>query len=238
MKALLGEKWEEYKQQSDKIRKNRNGKEHVVSYMMEDIWHVCFSYDDEEAVSEFAKSLKFDDKQVKQFLNLWIAIPQGYAMLSLKAIRNINRFLVPKRNNPLYKGYIYTEAALLGKMPEILGEKQWADNEKSILGAINGWINQNREEKRILDIVNNLISAYKSLEYAEQFAYKNVEYQLDDSDKKDIEKYTIEAFGQKSWEKETQEMKDKVLKDVGRMYQQFFFTSKRDYFRLPNWEIL
>ncbi len=233
MKALLGEKWEEYKQQSDKIRKNKNGKEHVVSYMMEDIWHVCFSYDDEEAVSEFAKSLKFDDKQVKQFLNLWIAIPQGYAMLSLKAIRNINRFLVPKRDNPLYKGHIYTEAALLGKMPEILGEKQWADNEKSILGAINGWINQNREEKCILNIVNNLISAYKSLEYAEQFAYKNIEYQLDDSDKEDIEKYTIEAFGQKSWEKETQEMKDKVLKDVERMYQQFFFTSKRDYFRLP-----
>ena len=69
------------------------------------------------------------------------------------------------------------------------------------MGAINGWINQNREEKRILDIVNNLISAYKSLEYAEQFAYKNVEYQLDDSDKKDIEKYTIEAFGQKSWKR-------------------------------------
>ncbi len=233
MKNLFGEKWEEYRYQSDKKRKNKSGKEHVVSYTIEDIWHICFSYDDEEAVSEFAKSLELDDKQVKQFLNLWIAIPQGYAMLSLKAIRNINRFLVPNKYNSLYKGNIYAEAALLGKIPEILGEKQWKDNEKSILGAINGWISQNREEKRILNIVNNLISVYKSLEYTEQFAYKNIEYQLDNSDKKDVEKYTIEAFGEKSWEKETQEIKDKVLKSVERMYQRFFSTSKRDYFRLP-----
>lgn len=233
MKNLFGEKWEEYIYQSDKKRKNKSGKEHVVSYTMEDIWHICYSYDDEDAVYEFAKSLKLEDKQVRQFLNLWIAIPQGYSMLSLKAIRNINKFLVPNRDNSLYNGYIYTEAALLGKLPEILGEKQWKDNEKSLLGAINGWINQNRDEKRILNIANNLISAYKSLEYTEQFAYKNIGYQLDNSDKKYVEKYTIEAFGEKSWEKKTQEIKDKVLKSVERMYQKFFSTSKRDYFRLP-----
>lgn len=233
MKNLFGDKWEEYKYQSDKKRKDKNGREHAVSYAMEDIWHVCFSYDDEEAVSEFARSLKFDDNQIKQFLNLWIAIPQGYAMLSLKAIRNINRFLVPKKDNVLYKGYIYTEAALLGKIPEIVGEKLWLDNEKNILNSINGWVEQNREERRILNIANNLISAYKLLEYNEQFAYKNTEYQLDDSDKKDVERTTIEAFGEKSWEKETQEKKDKILKEVERRYQQFFSTSKRDYFHLP-----
>ncbi|MEL5895716.1 type II CRISPR RNA-guided endonuclease Cas9 [Bacteroides sp. GD17] len=233
LKSLFGEEWEEYKYQSDKIRKDKKGKEHIVSYSIEDIWHVCFSYDDEEVVAEFAKSLGLDDKQVRQFLNLWIAIPQGYSMLSIKAIRNINNFLVPKKGNPLYKGYIYIEAALLAKIPEIAGQRLWEDNEKSILESINGWVSRNREEKRILNIVNNLISAYKSLEYNEQFAYKNVEYQLDDSDKKEIEKYVIEAFGEKSWEKETQEAKGKVLKDVENLYQRFFSTSKRDYFHLP-----
>ena len=98
--------------------------------------------------------------------------------------------------------------------------------------------NQNREEKRILNIVNNLISAYKSLEYAEQFAYKNIEYQLDDSDKEDIEKYTIEAFGQKSWEKETQEMKDKVLKDVKGCISNSFSHPSAIIFGYQNWEIL
>ena len=55
--------------------------------------------------------------------------------------------------------------------------------------------NQNREEKRILNIVNNLISAYKSLEYAEQFAYKNIEYQLDDSDKEDMRNIRLKHLG-------------------------------------------
>lgn len=98
LKSVFGDNWEDYVYQTAKTRKDKEGKEHTVTYTIEDIWHVCFSYDDEDAVSGFAKSIGLDAAQEKKFLNLWMNIPQGYAMLSLKAIRNINRFLVPKEN--------------------------------------------------------------------------------------------------------------------------------------------
>lgn len=234
IKNLLGEDWEKFIYETSEKRKDKNGKEHTITYSFEDIWHICFSFDDEDAIVEHAKTkLHFDDKQTKSLLNLWVAIPQGYSMLSLKAIRNINQFLVPSIENKLYKGFIYTESALLGKIPEILGTELWKENEKEIIESTSSWIEINREEKRVLNIVNNLISNYKSLEYDEQFAYKNTDYRLDISDIKEIEKYVIEAFGEKTWEKEEEKNKDKILTEVANKYQEFFSTSKRDYFILP-----
>lgn len=81
--------------------------------------------------------MNFNDKQIKEFINLWLAISEGYSMLSLKAIRNINRFLVPQQGNNLYRGFIYTEAALLGKIPEILGLELWNKYEREIIGSIS-----------------------------------------------------------------------------------------------------
>jgi CRISPR-associated endonuclease Csn1 len=234
LKNLLGDDWENFMYETLEIRRDRHGKEHTVTFNMEDIWHICFSSDDEDFIAEFAKTkLHLNDKQTKSFVNLWAAVPQGYSMLSLKAIRDINRFLTPKVDNGLYKGFIYTEAALLAKIPEILGEYLWSEYEKEILESIRDLIGKNKAEKRILNIANSLIATYKSLEYEERFAHKNTKYILDDIDKKDIERYTQESFGEKFWEKETQENKRIILDQVADKYQQFFATSKRDYFRLP-----
>lgn len=238
LKSIFGARWEEYKYDTEKERINKKGEKHRISYTIEDIWHVCFSYEDEDCVSQFAQSLNLDDDKVKKFKRLWMAVPQGYAMLSLKAIRNINRFLVPQQDNPLYKGYIYSEAVFLGKLPEILGYK-WGDNEKTVLTSIARWMDETREKRRILNIANNLIAAYKALEYNEElgyderFAYKDTEYKLEDTDKKNVENYTIEAFGQVSWNKKPQDIKEKILKEVEDLYQRFFSSVERDYYRLP-----
>lgn len=231
LKSIFGENWEEYRYQTVKTRKNKKNEEHIVSYTIEDIWHICFSYDDEDAVVEFARSLGLDATQEKKFLNLWMAIPQGYAMLSQKAIRNINRFLVPQEDNPLYKGYIYTEACFLGKVPDVLGAERWIECENEILSSIDEWMNKIRWERRILNIVNNLISAYKALD--NRFGHHDTEYQLDDLDKKSVENSIIESFGKVTWEKKPQETKDKILKEVEELYQRFFSTLKRDYYQLP-----
>ena len=244
LKNLCGVDWEKFVYETTKKRKDKNGKEHTITYTSEDIWHICYSFDDEEAIAEFAKTkLQFDDKQSKSLINLWVAIPQGYSMLSLKAIRNINQFLVPKTDNKLYKGFIYTESALLGKLPEIMGGELWKENENEILESISSWIDTNREEKRILNITNNLISnykleiderpVYKSSDKQHQNDYRNTEYKLDISDKRKIEEYTIEAIGKETWKRETQENKDKILAEVADKYQQFFATSKREYYKLP-----
>ena len=238
LKSVFGDNWEDYVYQTAKTRKDKEGKEHTVTYTIEDIWHVCFSYDDEDAVSGFAKSIGLDASQEKKFLNLWMNIPQGYAMLSLKAIRNINRFLVPKENNPSYKGYIYTEATLFAKIPDILGEKQWQESESDILRSLNGLMNDVRDENCILKIVNNLISDYKALDYRdldyrEHFAVNDRSYKLDDSDRKDVEMHTVSFFGKSVWEKKPEDEREEILGKVEELYQNFFSSSKRDYYNLP-----
>lgn len=238
LKSVFGDNWEDYVYQTAKTRKDKEGKEHTVTYTIEDIWHVCFSYDDEDAVSGFAKSIGLDAAQEKKFLNLWMNIPQGYAMLSLKAIRNINRFLVPKENNPSYKGYIYTEATLFAKIPDILGEKQWQESESYILRSLNGLMNDVRDENCILKIVNNLISDYKALDYRdldyrEHFAVNDRSYTLDDSDRKDVEMHTVSFFGKSVWEKKPEDEREEILGKVEELYQNFFSSSKRDYYNLP-----
>lgn len=238
LKSVFGDNWEDYVYKTAKTRKDKEGKEHTVTYTIEDIWHVCFSYDDEDAVSGFAKSIGLDAAQEKKFLNLWMNIPQGYAMLSLKAIRNINRFLVPKENNPSYKGYIYTEATLFAKIPDILGEKQWQESESDILRSLNGLMNDVRDENCILKIVNNLISDYKALDYRdldyrEHFAVNDRSYKLDDSDRKDVEMHTVSFFGKSVWEKKPEDEREEILGKVEELYQNFFSSSKRDYYNLP-----
>lgn len=238
LKSVFGDNWEDYVYQTAKTRKDKEGKEHTVTYTIEDIWHVCFSYDDEDAVSGFAKSIGLDAAQEKKFLNLWMNIPQGYAMLSLKAIRNINRFLVPKENNPSYKGYIYTEATLFAKIPDILGEKQWQESESDILRSLNRLMNDVMDENCILKIVNNLISDYKALDYRdldyrEHFAVNDRSYKLDDSDRKDVEMHTVSFFGKNVWEKKPEDEREEILGKVEELYQNFFSSSKRDYYNLP-----
>ncbi len=231
LKNLFGDSWKKYTYATKKTRTDKKGISHPVTYNIEDIWHVLFSFEDEENIIEFAeKSLNLGEKS-KSFVNLWLAIPQGYSMLSIKAIRNINHFLK--------QGLIYTESTLLAKLPDILGEELWNENEKLFTSEIRLLTDKNRNEKRILNITNNLISEYKakSLELNEQFAYKNTDYKLDLSDLIDVENYCIENFGEKTWselptEKYKQTQKG-VVEKVSKLYQRFFESSKRDYYKLP-----
>jgi CRISPR-associated endonuclease Csn1 len=227
LKNLLGNDWKNFQKETNKTRINKKtGEIHKISYSMEDIWHICFSFEDEERIVDFAKnSLEFDEKQTKTLINLWAAIPQGYSMLSLKAIKNINEFLK--------EGLIYTDAVLLAKLPDILGKELWDKNKEFFLSKISKITEQNRKEKRILNIVNNLVANYKSLELNEQFAYKKTDYTLDHTDHKDIEMAAIENFGEKSWEKMPQDEKKEVIAEVTVKYQEFFSSSIRDFYKLP-----
>lgn len=170
-----------------KIQKSKAPKSEKNYYDIEDIWHVLFSYEDQEFVAEFAEQkLKLNPEKVKQFVIAWNALLVGYGMLSINAIDKINRFLE--------KGLIYTEAVLLANIPEIIGEKPWKENEQFFLDNISIIISENREQKSILNIVNNLVAKYKNLD--SKFGYKDTTYQLKDSDNKDIESAIKESIGE------------------------------------------
>jgi len=216
LKEIFGEDWKNINFKSNRIRKNQDGVGHVISYAIEDVWHILFSFEDEELVTEFAKiNLGLDEKKTINFIKAWNNTPVGYAMLSLNAIKKINVFL--------REGFIYTEAVLLANIPEIIGIDTWKNQENQQLfkSNINKLIKQNRQEKQLLNIVNNLVAQYKSLDYDEQYGYKDPNYTLTDSNKEKILETIIEVYGEKTWSKNV-EKKETIVATVNYLYQCIF----------------
>lgn len=232
LKNLLGEDWENWTYESEEEKTNKKtGEVRRITYDVYDLWHVCFSFDEPEYVEEFAKNkLLFDEDKTKQMVRIFGAIQQGYGMLSLKAVRNINRFL--------HEGLIYTDAVLLAKLPDIFKDK-WEGAKEEVVSQIDTIINKNRELKQLYNIANALIANYKSLGYDEEtqtherFADHDFEYKLQDSDLRDVEKAVISAIGEKSWEKKNEEEQQQIINNVAQLYQEFFASGKRDYYKLP-----
>lgn len=205
-------------------------------YSIYDLWHILFSFDEKTAkdkkfLEKFAvEKLNIKNEKTKKgeeynpFAELKSKITQGYADLSVRAICKTIPFLK--------EGYLYNEAVVLAKLPELLGEKWEQEKEtiKKIAHNANGKYNAN---KTIITIVNNLIDQYKGLENEEKFAYKDFKYQLDNSDLKAIEKVCQGHFGEKSWSEKDEDERNKILNSVKEHYQAFFNDEKRAYRKVP-----
>jgi CRISPR-associated endonuclease Csn1 len=226
LRKLIGDDWETWEYKSGETKSDKKtGEVKNITYTAYDLWHVCFSFDEPDFVEEFAQTkLGFDKDKTKQLMRIYGSIQQGYGMLSLKAVRNINRFLE--------KGLIYSDAVLLAKLPDIFKDR-WADVEDEIISELDKLIIENREQKQLLCMVNSLIANYKSLDFEVQFAYRNPDYKLDKSDYNDIKKAAVDAIGEKTWLKRTDEEKETIINQVAELYQSFFASSKRDYYKLP-----
>ena len=231
---LLGNEWEKFHQQGLKERwshSKSNPKRHTTSYDVYDLWHICYSSDEDIDVSSFAEDkLNWDENKTKQLLRIWGDIREGYAMLSLKAIKNINRFL--------RKGYGYSDAVMLAKLPEIIGREQWLAKEEEYLSRIFDIFAEvkhtNKKCKTICDITNRLIANYKSLGVSTGvFAFKDYNYKLDESDKKDVQNAVIHYIGEYAWNAKCVEEQNEILSNVEVCYQSFFSDSKRDYVHAP-----
>ena len=224
LQKLLGEDWRHQTIASKKTKVNKTtGEEYTITYNWEDLWHICFSFDDPECVLEFANSLNLDEKQVQTLCTMWKNTSQGYAMLSLKAIRNINRFLA--------LGLIYSHAVLLAKIPDIMGENKWNEYKDQI---IMDFLEQQEDiayQKMINKITNSLIAQYFVSE--EHSAKHNWDYTLTDYDHKDIRKACEKCFGNKTWAEKTEQDREEIIAFVTKKYQEFFSTNPRDYCKTP-----
>ena len=86
--------------------------------VLNDIWHVLFSFGDEECLYKWAKEkLQATDDEAKAFAA--IHLPQNYAMLSLNAINKILPYL--------RKGFRYDEAVFVANLRAALPAEVWND---------------------------------------------------------------------------------------------------------------
>lgn len=226
-RKLLGEDWESFCVNGHKQRQahgKNNASFHTVSYNVEDIWHFCYDAEEPEAVLSFAQdSLKWEKKKAEELVRIWSAIPQGYAMLSQKAIRNINKMLI--------LGLKYSDAVLLAKVPEIV---EITDEE--ILSVTEDYHRVEAQvgyEKQINNIVNALIAKYKSVSEEYRFADHNYDYQLDESDEKDIIKQIESNIGTRKWSLLDADEQTDILQKVRDKYQNFFRSHERKFVESP-----
>jgi len=224
-KKVFGNDWEKYAKTV--VRQNKKGEQETISYNIEDVWHILFSFEDEEYFTEFLENvLDLEENQIKELLTLFNNFPVGYANLSLKAINNILPFLK--------EGLIYSEAVILAKLPELLGKENFEANKSSIISELENEIKENRYQKTIITIVNNLIFKYYALDFDERFAWKDTDYKLDKSDFKEVEIASIEHYGEKTWGKLEEDFKQTLLDDVAKLYQDFFASAKREHIKPPH----
>lgn len=86
--------------------------------ILNDIWHVLFSFDDDDKLKEWAKTnLQLNDEQAEAFAA--IKVKQGYAALSLNAINKILPYL--------RGGYRYDEAVFIANLPAVVPQEMWQD---------------------------------------------------------------------------------------------------------------
>ena len=227
MIKVLGEDWENFQVIGTKERQTQgksNNALHQVCYTAEDIWHLCYDAEDPEQVHTFAEeTLGWDEKKAAELVRLWSAIPQGYAMLSQKAIRNINRMLL--------FGLKYSDAVLLAKLPDIL--ELLDEDIQTIIKKAQQLEEVVNEEKRIGNIVNSLIANYKAESLEDRFADHNYEYQLDASDEREIIKHIESNIGKQRWELMDADEQISILEGVRSGYQAFFARHKRTFVELP-----
>ncbi len=232
LRKMLGENWSAFSQKGSKIRPthSKNKSTHQVCYTAEDIWSVCFDAEEIEDVLDFVQNRlgwNKEEERSKDVIQLWKAIRPAYAMLSRKAMTNINEML--------RMGLIYSDAVLIAKLPDLIGREQWCTIKNKFIQDYSNRIKPNVDRSKIIvNIVNRLIADYKSLGYETgQFAYKDFEYRLQESDHQDILNKTINVLGKKSWELMDAEEQEYYLVEVTKRYQAFFCDQKRDYCHSP-----
>jgi len=209
-KVIFGENW-------DQITIINNKKEYDIN----DIWHILFSFDDEEYFIEFIKDkLGLKNEQIKKMHTLFNKFPVGYGNLSLKAINNILPFLK--------EGLIYSEAVLLAKVPEIIGKTIFLENKNLIIENLKAEIETNRREKQIIYLTNTLISNYfvfleedNNSENLHIRRAKGVDEHIKEISKKEVKTVLINYFGRKKWDEKSDEEKTSIYEAVLNKYLKF-----------------
>lgn len=199
----------------------------IGRYSIYDLWHIIFEFDTQYLENFAIKKLNIQNKiitrkkkeiSISPVVELKDKFLQGYADLSLKALRKITPFLK--------EGYLYNEAVVLAKIPELI-DGSWQEQKDIIVKILENANQLYNERKRVINITNNLIDKHKGLSPQEVFAYKDFEYTLKPDDVEEVEKACEGYFGETSWK--YVEDKEKILQEVGFEYQDYFYDTKRAY---------
>ena len=160
-----------------------NGQKVKKTADFQDIWHVLFTFEDDDKIREyFTKKLGLDEETAGKFVEF--NLPQGYASISFKAARKILNFLI--------EGFTYDKAVILARIPDIVGMEIWdiAENRQNIIDKVQEIFERNSVKQKIDRSVNKTIFDLHQNKITNTLAYENI-----------LRSNIYNVFGKKSFEK-------------------------------------
>ncbi len=188
----------------------------IDQYDIYDIWHVLYDFDDDEKLHEFAlNKLHLNSEKTDTFCK--IHFQQGYANLSLKAIRKILPFL--------RKGYVYSHAVFLANIPSMIGEDVYKAHADEIEAAVENITKTLREKNNKISLANRCIEAI--------FKDEKHDFHSEEWDKSIVDSQIEDLFGKKTFAnkplKEQKEIRDDVIVKVEEILKIAVTKNPNDY---------
>lgn len=220
---ILGDDWKEKYDWNNINDRNPNPqKKEDKNYTFEDIWHVLNTFDGQENLKNFAiEKLGLTEDKAEKFSK--IKLNQGYATLSLSAIKKIIPFL--------QRGFLYSHAVYLANLYKVLENTEITDELIGYFSNEIGGISENNTKEKILNtIVNSLIKNELNSEYRYSI---EVDRELDESELTAIKEKIIDVFGEKTWNEYDEKEKTEMFNYVSNKFKDFLkksILSKRNVF--------
>ncbi|MBI6115857.1 type II CRISPR RNA-guided endonuclease Cas9 [Salegentibacter maritimus] len=202
LQDVLGENWkEDYNWKTSFERQAQPKKKQNNNYSVEDIWHVLFTFDNEEKLKDFGtQKLRLTEEKAEKFSK--IKLQQGYATLSLSAVKKIIPYL--------QKGFIYPKAVYMANLQKVLGTPEISKNFiNHFANEIDGIYENASTAKKLNNVLNSL---FRTELIAEGDYHLSENEDLDASDLNLIQQKIIDNLGEKTW-KETDEATQNKYKD-------------------------
>lgn len=187
-KEIFGSDWKEKLDWQNTFENKQKDKN--IKYTIEDLWHLHFSKGANKKdkikphifLKEFAKNnLLLDENNANKFTK--IRLQQGYATLSLNAIKRILPYL--------QQGFLYSHSVYLANLDKVMGiENITMDDIDNISKIIRDVIIEDKRERIKYEIVNGLITQY--FENKETFTNNKLEV---------VQQKITDTYGQKTWDK-------------------------------------
>lgn len=195
LKNIFGEDWKNIKIPNEDSASDKK------YYDINDIWHVLYDFDDDEKLHEFAlNKLHLDSETAEKFCT--IHFQQGYANLSLKAIRKILPFLK--------KGYVYSHAVFLANIPTMIGEEVYNKHAEEIGKAVETITSTLKDKNNRITLANRCIEAI--------FKDEKHDFHSEEWDKSIVDVQIADLFGKKKFAEkslaEQKEIRDDVIAKI------------------------
>lgn len=223
---IFGEDWKsKLKWDIHGDRNEQPKKRESSSYTFEDLWHILLTFDGQENLLTFAlEKLNLDEEKAIKFSK--IKLQQGFATLSLSAIKKIVPFL--------QKGFLYSHAVYMANLYKMLGETKISETlinhfSEEILHILN----EDSFNRKNAMIVNSLISEMLN---DENRYYISDDRNLDEKERKTVLQSIIDNYGETSWENFDEQKKTEIFDFVANKYLEFLkktYTEKGNLFIQP-----